>query len=127
MSDWKKLVRAKSNWSEPWCIFTGRVIQWSYFIFKLSFCNTLLIAHTIFAQVLDLTWHNDLIFGDPGAKSYTICVNYGAAARRRFITIFENRWDTKYATPSRVQARIQEVGAGASAHPWDGVAPFEIH
>ena len=27
----------------------------------------------------------------------------------------------------RTQARIQTVGAGAGAHPWDGETPFEIH
>ena len=26
-----------------------------------------------------------------------------------------------------VLARIQEVGAGALAHPWGGVSPFEMH
>ena len=25
------------------------------------------------------------------------------------------------------QARIQGVGAGAGAHPWDGVSPFKIN
>ena len=25
------------------------------------------------------------------------------------------------------QARIQGVGAGARAHPWDGVSPFKMH
>ena len=34
----------------------------------------------------------------------------------------------KYAkqTHSRQQARIQEVGAGAHAHPWDGDSPFKF-
>ena len=26
-----------------------------------------------------------------------------------------------------LQARIQGVGAGAGAHPWDGVSPFKMH
>ena len=28
---------------------------------------------------------------------------------------------------SYYQARIQGVGAGARAHPWGGVSPFEMH
>ena len=32
-----------------------------------------------------------------------------------------------WSCPVNNQARIQGVGAGAGAHPWNGVSPFKIH
>ena len=34
---------------------------------------------------------------------------------------------TPYSIPFRTQVRIQGMGAGAGAHPWDGDAPLKIY